>query len=98
MQAHVARSFQGVNGSVDAAAKALEKAWAAVLADPLLHGATGISVTSFGSAGSPLVKKKHGSLSKVLGMQLRKWCVLQAEAAGMKPRDVPGKPTNIRVR
>jgi hypothetical protein len=98
MQAHVVRSFQGVNGSVDAAAKALEKAWAAVLADPLLHGATGISVTSFGSAGSPLVKEKHGSLSKVLGMQLRKWCVLQAEAAGLKPRDVPGKPSNIRVR
>ena len=98
MQAHVARSFQGVNGRVEAAAKALEKAWAAVLADPLLHGETGISVASFGSAGSPLVKEKHGSLSKVLGMQLRKWCVLQAEAAGMKPRDVVGKPSNIRVR
>ena len=98
MQAHLSRSFQGVNGRVEAAAKALEKAWAAVLADPLLHGETGISVASFGSAGSPLVKEKHGSLSKVLGMQLRKWCVLQAEAAGMKPRDVAGKPSNIRVR
>jgi hypothetical protein len=98
MQAHLARSFHGVNGRVEAAAKALEKAWAAVLADPLLHGETGISVSSFGAAGSPLVKEKHGSLSKVLGMQLRKWCVLQAEAAGMKPSDVAGKPSNIRVR
>lgn len=98
MQAHLARSFKGVNGSVDAAAKALEQAWAAVLNDPLLHGKTGISVGLFGSVGTPLVKDKHGSLSKVLGMQLRKWCVLQAEEAGMKPRDVAGQPSNIRVR
>lgn len=98
MQAHVKRSFKGVNGSPVAAAKALEQAWAAVLEDPLLHGKTGISVGLFGSVGSPLVKDHHGSLSKVLGMQLRKWCVLQAEAAGLKPRDVAGKPSNIRVR
>jgi hypothetical protein len=98
MQAHVMRSFQGVNGSPDAASRALEKAWVSVLNDPLLHGATGISVTLFGSVGTPLVKERHGSLSKVLGMQLRKWCVLQAQAAGMKPRDVAGKPSNIRVR
>ena len=98
MQAHLNRSFQGVNGSPVAAAKALEQAWAAVLEDPLLHGKTGISVTLFGSVGTPLVKDKHGSLSKVLGMQLRKWCVLQAEAAGLKPKDVAGKPSNIRVR
>lgn len=98
MQAHLARSFQGVNGSPVAAAKALEQAWAAVLKDPLLHGKTGISVTLFGSVGTPLVKDKHGSLAKVLGMQLRKWCVLQAEAAGLKPKDVAGKPSNIRVR
>jgi hypothetical protein len=59
---------------------------------------TGISIDLFGSVGSPFVKKKHGSLSKVLGMQLRKWCVLQAEAAGMNPADVAGHPSNIRVR
>ncbi|HEU4668660.1 MAG TPA: hypothetical protein VFS79_13465 [Arthrobacter sp.] len=98
MQAHLKRSFKGVNGSPVAAAKALEQAWAAVLDDPLLHGKTGISVGLFGSVGTPLVKEHHGSLSKVLGMQLRKWCVLQAEAAGMKPKDVAGKPSNIRVR
>jgi hypothetical protein len=98
MQAHLKRSFKGVNGSPVAAAKALEHAWVAVLEDPLLHGKTGISVGLFGSVGTPLVKEHHGSLSKVLGMQLRKWCVLQAEAAGMKPKDVAGKPSNIRVR
>lgn len=98
MQAHLARSFRGVNGSADAAAKALETAWAAVLGDPLLNGETGISVGLFGSVGSPLVKEKHGSLAKLLGMQLRKWCVLQAKAAGLEPRDVAGKPSNIRVR
>jgi hypothetical protein len=98
MNAHLTRSFRGVNGSAEAAAKALEQAWVSVLNDPLLHGAPGISVSLFGSLGTPLVKQHHGSLSKVLGMQLRKWCILQAEAAGMKPRDVAGKPSNIRVR
>lgn len=98
MHGHLARSFQGVNGSPDAAVKALAKAWAAVLDDPLLHGKAGISVPLFGSVGTPLVKDKHGSLAKVLGMQLRKWCVLQAEAAGKTPQDVAGKPSNIRVR
>ena len=98
MHAHLVRTFQGVNGSKDDAAKALEKAWRSVLNDPLLHGNTGISVTLFGSIGTPLVKEHHGSLSKVLGMQLRKWCLQQAAAVGMKPRDVPGKPSNIRVR
>ncbi|MGX1161995.1 hypothetical protein FBY31_3949 [Arthrobacter sp. SLBN-100] len=98
MQAHVSRSFLGVNGSADAAAKALQQAWAAVVSDPQLNGKAGISVTLFGSVGTPLIKEKHGSLSKVLGMQLRQWCILQAEAAGMKPSDVPGKPSNIRVR
>ncbi len=98
MQAHLARSFHGVNGSADAATKALEQAWLSVLNDPLLHGPPGISVGMFGAVGSPLVKEKHGSLAKLLGMQLRKWCILQAETAGMKPRDVAGKPSNIRVR
>ena len=98
MHAHLSRSFQGVNGSADAAAKALETAWAAVLADPSLHGKAGISVSLFGAVGTPLVKQHHGSLPKVLGMQLRKWCVHQALAAGMKPLDVPGQPSNIRVR
>jgi ERCC4-related helicase len=78
--------------------KALETAWAAVLADPLLHGDTGISVALFGAVGTPLVKQHHGSLSKVLGMQLRKWCVLQAQSSGLKPLDVPGQPSSIRVR
>lgn len=98
MHAHLSRSFKGVNGSADAAAKALEQAWVSVLNDPLLHGTQGISVGLFGSVGSPLVKQHHGSLAKVLGMQLRKWCFLQAEAVGMKPRDVAGKPSNLRVR
>lgn len=98
MQAHLTRTFKGVNGSKVDAAKALEKAWRAVLNDPLLHGDAGISVPAFGSAGTPLVKQHHGTLQKVLGMQLKKWCVLQAEAVGMKPRGVPGKPSNIRVR
>ncbi|MET3142934.1 UNVERIFIED_ORG: hypothetical protein ABIB13_002660 [Arthrobacter sp. UYEF2] len=98
MNAHLAQSFQGVNGNSDAAAKALAKAWKLVLADRLLHGETGISISLFGSVGTPLVKRHHGSLPKVLGMPLRKWCVLQARAAGMKPLDVPGKPSNIRVR
>ncbi|WP_426989910.1 hypothetical protein [Pseudarthrobacter sp. Y6] len=98
MHDHLARSFQGVNSSRDDAAKALEKAWRSVLNDPLLHGDTGISISLFGSVGTPLVKQRHGSLPKVLGMQLRKWCLLQAKAFGMKPLDIPGKPSNIRVR
>ncbi|MET3203970.1 UNVERIFIED_ORG: hypothetical protein ABIB21_000746 [Arthrobacter sp. UYEF13] len=98
MHGYLARSFQGVNGSPDAAATALENAWKLILGDPLLHGKTGISISLFGSVGTLQVKQHHGSLPKVLGMQLRKWCVLQAEAAGMKPLDVPGKPSNIRVR
>lgn len=69
-----------------------------MLGDPLLHGKTGISISLFGSVGTPLAKQHRGSLPKMLGMPLRKWCVLQAEAAGMKPMDVPGKPSNIRVR
>jgi hypothetical protein len=98
MQAHLDRTFKGVNGSKDAAAKALERAWRSVLNDPHLHGDTGISVSMFGAVGAPLVKQHHGSLPKVLGMQLRKWCVLQARAVGMNPLDVPGQPSNIRVR
>ena len=98
MHAHLTRSFQGVNGSAAAATKALEKAWRSVLGDHLLHGETGISVSLFGSVGTPLVKQHHGSLPKALGMPLRKWCVLQAEAAGLQPMDVPGKPSNLRVR
>lgn len=99
MHAHLVKSFKGVNGSKDAAAKALEKAWTLVLGDPSLHGQTGISVSLFGSVGTPLVKQhRQESLPKVLGMQLRKWCLEQTQAAGMKPRDVPGKPSNIRVR
>jgi hypothetical protein len=31
-------------------------------------------------------------------MPLRKWCVLQAEAAGLQPLGVPGKPSKMRVR
>lgn len=98
MQAHLTRTFEGVNGSKDDAAKALEKAWRAVLNDPLLHGDAGISVSLFGALGGGLVSKHHGSLQKVIGTQLKKWCVLQTEAVGMKPRGVPGKPSNIRVR
>ncbi|WP_445155071.1 hypothetical protein ACTWLI_02180 [Arthrobacter sp. Hor0625] len=98
MQAHLTRSFQGVNGSAAAATKALEEAWRSILGDPLLHGESGISVSLFGNVGMPLVKERHGSLPKVLGMPLRKWCVLQAEAAGLQPKDVPGKPSNLRVR
>jgi hypothetical protein len=64
----------------------------------LQRGKAGISVALFGTVGTPLVKQHHGSLPKVLGMQLRKWCVLQAQAAGMKPLDVPGQPSNLRVR
>ena len=97
MHAHLTRSFQGVNGSAAAAAQALEKAWRSVLGDPLLHGKSGISVSLFGGVGTPLVKQHHGSLPKVLGMPLRKWCVLQAEAVGLQPTDVPGKPSNLRV-
>ncbi|MDI3213233.1 hypothetical protein [Arthrobacter sp. AL12] len=98
MHTHLARRFQGVNGSAAAASRALEKAWMSVLGDTLLHGETGISVSLFGSVGTPLVKQHHGSLPNVLGMPLRKWCVLQAQTAGMQPKDVPGKPSNIRVR
>jgi len=97
MHAHMARSFQGVNGNADAAKKALETAWRSVLNDPLLRGESGISVSLFGAVGAPLVKEQHGSLPNLLGMPLRKWCLLQAEAGGMKPLDVPGKPSNIRV-
>ncbi|MEV7571569.1 hypothetical protein AB0P28_00570 [Pseudarthrobacter sp. NPDC089323] len=98
MSAHLARSFRGVNGRPGAAATALEHAWAAVLADPFLHGDTGISVSLFGAVGTPLVKQHHGSLPMLLGMPLRKWCLLQTQAAGLKPLDVPGQPSNIRVR
>ncbi|HEX9225755.1 MAG TPA: hypothetical protein VF885_03730 [Arthrobacter sp.] len=98
MHAHLTRSFQGVNGGAPAAIGALERAWRSVLGDPLLHGTTGISVSLFGSVGTPLVKQHHGSLPKVLGMPLRKWCVLQAQAAGLQPKDVTGKPSNLRVR
>lgn len=98
MHAHLTQSFQGVNGSAPAAAKALEKAWRSVLGDTLLHGESGISVSLFGSVGTPLVKQHHGSLPKVLGMPLRRWCVLQAKAAGLHPKDIPGKPSNLRVR
>ena len=98
MHAHLTRSFQGVNGSAASATKALEKAWRSALGDPLLHGETGISVALFGSVGTPLVKEHHGSLPKVLGMPLRRWCVLQAKAAGLHPKDVPGKSSNLRVR
>ena len=98
MHTHLTRSFQGVNGSAAAATKALEKAWRSALGDPLLHGETGISVALFGSVGTPLVKQHHGSLPKVLGMPLRRWCVLQAKAAGLHPKDVPGKSSNLRVR
>lgn len=97
MSAHLTKSFQGVNGSGDAAVRALETAWAAVLADPLLHGGDGISVSLFGAVGAPLVKQHHGSLSKLLGTPLRTWCLLQAESTGLKPLDVPGKPSNIRL-
>ena len=97
MQAHLVRSFKNVNGSAEAAATALEQAWLFVLRDPQLHGETGISVSLFGSVGTQLVKQ-HGSLSEVLGMQLRKWCVQQARAAGLAPSDVPGTPSNLRVR
>ena len=76
-----AAATQGANGSSDAALKALTKAWTLVLGDPLLHGRTGISISLFGSVGTPLVKQHRGSLPKMLGMPLRKWCVLQAEAA-----------------
>ncbi|HSO16403.1 MAG TPA: hypothetical protein VLS95_10655 [Arthrobacter sp.] len=98
MHGHLTRSFHGVNGSASAAVKALEKAWRSVLGDPLLHGESGISVSLFGAVGAPLVKQRHGSLPKVLGMPLRRWCVLQAKATGLHPKDVPGKPSNLRVR
>jgi len=98
MHGHLAKSFKGVNGNREDAAKALGKAWKLVLGDPLLHGKDGISVSLFGAAGAPLVKEHHRSIANVLGMQLREWCVLQAKAAGMQPRDVPGKPSNLRVR
>lgn len=98
MHAHLTRSFQGVNGSAAAATQALEEAWKSVLGDPLLHGKSGITVSLFGAVGTPLVKEHHGSLPMVLGMRLRRWCVRQAEAAGLEPKDVPGKPSNLRVR
>lgn len=98
MRKHLTSRFKNVNGSKEKAAEALKQAWRAVLADPTLHGPHGISVSLFGSIATPLIKDQHGSLQKLVGMQPRKWCVLQAEQAGLKPRDVAGKPSNIRVR
>ncbi|GAA2177088.1 hypothetical protein GCM10009784_26310 [Arthrobacter parietis] len=98
MRTHLAPRLAHVNGSREKATKALAQAWLAALADPQLHGPAGINVSLFGSLASPLVKNQHGSLQKLVGMQPRKWCMLQAEQAGLKPRNVAGKPSNIRVR
>lgn len=94
----IVAAFSGVNGSKAKASEALQKAWRAVLADTSLHGPEGVSISLFGSAATPLVKEHHGSVPKLVGMQLGKWCVQQTENIGMKPRQVAGKPSHIRVR
>lgn len=98
MKAHLSREFTNVNGSADAAKAALGKAWVAVLRDPALQGKSGISLAVFGSAATPLVKAKHESVRKLVGMQLAKWCLLQAEQSGLKAMPVSGNPSNIRLR
>lgn len=98
MKAHLSREFTNVNGSADAAKAALGKAWVAVLRDPALHGKNGISLAVFGSAATPLVKAKHESVRKLVGMQLAKWCLLHANQSGLKAVAVPGNPSNIRLR
>lgn len=98
IKAHVARAFQRAGHSAGESRNALASAWLAVLRDPTLHGTKGISLGLFGSIATPMIKARHGSLQKLVGMQLRKWCVLQAEQAGLQPREVPGMPSNIRVR
>lgn len=98
MMAHLSSAFQDVNGSADAARSALGQAWIAVLRDPVLRGANGVSLAEFGSAATPLVKTKHESLQKLVGMQLAKWCLLQAEQSGLKAQAAPGNPSNIRLR
>lgn len=97
MRAHLTRAFHNVNGSADAAKIALNNALIAVLRDPALHGKDGISLAAFGSAATPLVKAKHESLQKLVGMQLAKWCLLQAEQSGLKTMAAPGNPSNIRL-
>lgn len=92
MNAHLTRRFQGVNGSAAAATKALETAWRSALGDTQLHEESGISVSLFGAVGTPLVKQHHGSLPKVLGMPLRKWCVLQAKPPDCTRRTFPASP------
>lgn len=98
MKAHLSREFTNVNGSADAAKAALGKAWVAVLRDPALQGKNGISLAVFGSAATPLVKAKHESVRKLVGMQLAKWCLLHANQSGLKAVAVPGNPSNIRLR
>jgi hypothetical protein len=97
MTAHLSRAFNNVNGSPDAAKNALSKAWITALRDPALHGKNGISLAAFGSAATPLVKAKHESVRKLIGMQLAKWCLLQAELSGLKAMAAPGNPSNIRL-
>lgn len=98
MQKHLSGRLKNANGSKEMAAEALRQAWRAVLADQMLHGPHGLSVSLFASVATPLIKEHHGSVQKLVGMKPRKWCVLQAEQSGLKPRDVAGKPSNIRVR
>ncbi|WP_299169817.1 hypothetical protein [uncultured Arthrobacter sp.] len=98
MSAHVSRAFHNVNGSADAARTALSKALIATLRDPALHGKNGISLAAFGSAATPVVKTKHESVRKLVGMQLVKWCLLQAEQSGLNAMAAPGNPSNIRLR
>lgn len=98
MKAHLSREFTNVNGSADAAKAALGKAWVAVLRDPSLQGKNGTSLAVFGSAATPLVKAKHESVRKLVGMQLAKWCLLHANQSGLKAVAVPGNPSNIRLR
>ncbi|MDF9279208.1 hypothetical protein P4U43_15570 [Arthrobacter sp. EH-1B-1] len=98
MQKHLSSRLKSLNGSKEIAAEALRQAWRSVLADQMLHGPHGLSVSLFASIATPYIKEHHGSVQKLVGMQPRKWCMLQAEQAGLKPRDVAGKPSNIRVR
>ncbi|GAB3547678.1 hypothetical protein GCM10027404_10220 [Arthrobacter tumbae] len=98
MRKHLSHAFHNVNGSADAARAALGKAWVAVLRDPALNGKQGISLAVFGSAAAPMVKAKHESVRKLVGMQLIKWCLIQAEQTGLKAIAAPGNPSNVQLR
>lgn len=97
LKAHLHTHLAIAGQKSDTAVPALRQAWISALTQTDLYQVEGISVAFFGSSVRPHLKD-FTSFKDLLGSSLPKWCLQQAQEAGLRPVALPAaNPAHIRV-